>query len=204
MAEKTTWWKMVDLNYLGSYSLGNTEGGYSDIVLTIKSVKQEKVNGAEGRSEMCMVMRFVEDVKPMIVNATNAKTIQKVIGSPYIEDWAGHKIQIGVEKVKAFGDMHDALRVRKFPPRVKTPPPAPPTQPAPECNNCHKPIAATAKMTVDQVVEWTTGRFGLPICAVCATKLIEEQRAKEAAAATEQTPAEQPSAGQKEVPANAD
>jgi hypothetical protein len=34
------------------------------------------------------------------------------LGTPAIERWAGQQVKIGVDKVKAFGDLTDALRVR--------------------------------------------------------------------------------------------
>jgi FKBP-type peptidyl-prolyl cis-trans isomerase 2 len=49
----------------------------------------------------------------MIMNSTNLKTISKTLESPYIEEWIGKKIEVAVEKVKAFGEIHDALRVIK-------------------------------------------------------------------------------------------
>ena len=41
-------------------------------------------------------MTFAENVKPMIVNSTNAKTIEKLYKTPYIEEWKGRKIQLFV------------------------------------------------------------------------------------------------------------
>jgi len=42
-----------------------------------------------------------------------------VCASPYIEDWAGHDIQLCGEMVSAFGETGLALRVRPFDPEVK-------------------------------------------------------------------------------------
>jgi hypothetical protein len=47
----------------------------------------------------------------MILNSTNIKTICKALSSPFIEDWVGKNIEITVNRIKAFGEMHDALRV---------------------------------------------------------------------------------------------
>jgi hypothetical protein len=48
----------------------------------------------------------------MILNATNCKTITKLKGSPYIEEWIDFSFKIYPTKVKAFGDMVEALRIR--------------------------------------------------------------------------------------------
>ena len=105
---QTHWKSMTNPNYLGVYSLPDGR----DIILTIKSVGQEMVMGADGSKEQCVVMHFQEPVKPFICNKTNLKQITKLLKTPYVEQWAGSKIQIGSEKVKAFGDVVDALRVR--------------------------------------------------------------------------------------------
>jgi hypothetical protein len=40
--------------------------------------------------------------------------LEKLFKTPYIEDWSGRKIQIGVESVKAFGDVVDASEFGSF------------------------------------------------------------------------------------------
>ena len=72
MPEKTHWKKMTNPNYLGDYSL--PQGG--DLVATIDFVKQEKVTGVGGKSEVEVVAHFKNGVLPMILNKTNMKTIQ--------------------------------------------------------------------------------------------------------------------------------
>ena len=109
---KTHYKKFLNPDYLGAYAL---EDG-RDIILTIGSIKQDTVVGTDGKKEVCSVCHFRENVKPMILNATNSKTIAKLFDSPYVEDWIDHRIQIGIERVKAFGDVWDALRVRAFHP----------------------------------------------------------------------------------------
>lgn len=112
---KTHWKKLTNPDYLGAYAL---EDG-KDMIVTIDKVGEETIIGQKGEKEDCVVAHFKGDVKPMILNKTNMKTIAKVCGSPYIEDWAGHDIQLFGEMVSAFGDTTLALRVRPFPPEVK-------------------------------------------------------------------------------------
>ncbi len=98
----THWKKLTNPNYLGAYSI---EDG-KDLILTIGTVAEETVIGADGKREDCPVCHFEErGVKPMILNSTNMKMITKLLGTPYIENWRGHKIQIGAKKVKAFGEI---------------------------------------------------------------------------------------------------
>ena len=105
----THWKKLTNPDYIGAYAI---EDG-KDLVLTIAYVRQESVIGSDGKKEECIVCHFSEkDAKPMILNVTNCKTISKLYGTPLIEQWAGKKVQIGIEKVKAFGDIVEALRIR--------------------------------------------------------------------------------------------
>jgi hypothetical protein len=153
----THWKKLQNLDYIGAYALDPGK----DLILTIKSVSKEKVVGADGKKEECIVVRFAENVKPMILNSTNAKTIQKLYKTPYIEEWAGRKIQIFVDQVKAFGDVVEALRIRPFIPKVESV--------KTECE-CGAKIEAFGKMNAEQMAQYTYQKYGKPMCADCATK----------------------------------
>lgn len=116
METKTHWKKFFNPDYLGAYSL---EDG-KDLVLTIKSVGQEKVKGVGGKEQECLVAHFVEPkTKPMILNRTNCKTIQKIHRTPHIEEWVGKRIQVYIkDNIDAFGTTTDGLRVREFEPKA--------------------------------------------------------------------------------------
>lgn len=175
MSEKTHWKKLTNPDYLGVYAL---EPG-KDIIGTIKSVGIEKVIGTDGKKEDCTVMHFVEsNIKPMIVNVTNAKTMEKLFKTPYIEEWAGRKIQIGSESVKAFGEVVDALRIRKYLPRETG---------TSKCADCKQEITAAGEMTAQQVVAFSRKRFGSVLCAACMKKREEAKKAAESTAETEVT-----------------
>lgn len=152
----THWKKLTNPDYLGAYSLEDRQ----DIVLTIGKVQQETVTGPEGKREDCLVCHWQEREKPMILNSTNAKMIAKLLKTPYIEEWIGHKIQIGVEKVKAFGEVVDALRVRSFLP-IAT---------ALKCEKCGGDIKPAHGMDSEQLAAYTKQKYGAALCAACATK----------------------------------
>jgi len=160
---KTHWRKMTNPNYMGAYSLD--EG--RDVILTIAYVRQEDVIGSDGKKEECAVCHWKErDFKPMILNVTNLKAIAKVVGSPYIDDWAGHRIQIGTEQVRAFGTITDALRVRPEATREEKQPEIP-------CEECGELIMPAYKMNVEQLAAYTSERYGRKLCANCAKKANE-------------------------------
>lgn len=145
---KTHWKKLTNPDYLGAYSL--EEG--KDLIVEIKSVSREMVKGADGKAQECTVAQLV-DQKPFIINKTNAKTITKVINSPYIEDWSGQRIQLFSKSVRAFGDTVSALRVRSSKPKVPKLPELSPELKE-DWAKCKEAIASG--YTIDQIkIKWS-------------------------------------------------
>lgn len=110
MTQLTHWKKTVNPDYIGSYALESDK----DMILTIKSAGVELVTGNAGKKEEKLVIHFQENVKPMICNRTNAKVITKLHKTPYIEQWAGKRIQLYSSRITAFGEEVDALRIRDY------------------------------------------------------------------------------------------
>ena len=153
--ELTHWKKLDNPDYIGAYAFQPGE----EKLVTISGVTREKVNGADGKSELCTVVHFAENEKPMILNATNGKMIQKIAGSGYIERWAGVRILLHVESVKAFGDIVEAVRVMK-----KKPPQAP------VCADCGRPIAGYGRQTAEEFAAYTASKFGKAVCLECGNR----------------------------------
>ena len=107
--EKTHWKKFFNYEYLGAYSLDDIKG---DLILTIDKVVTEKVTGQSGKKEDCMVCYFTDADKPMILNRTNCKAIEKMYKTPHVEEWKGKRIALFAKMVSAFGDETEALRIR--------------------------------------------------------------------------------------------
>lgn len=110
---KTHWKKLTNPDYLGAYAFD--EG--KEMIVTIREVKPELITGQNGQKEEKVVAHFEGDVKPLILNKTNLKAIEKALKTPYIEDWSGHNVQLYVEMVSAFGTITQAVRVRDFEPK---------------------------------------------------------------------------------------
>lgn len=164
MEDLTHWKKLNNPNYLGSFSLLPNE----EKVLTIKSVGKEQVIGADGKKEECLVAHFAEPELPMIINATNAKTIAKLYKTPYIEQWCGKKIQVFSTLVNAFGEKVEALRIRPFAPKVTNP----------VCEICGKRIEPFKKMTAEQYANYSMTKKGKVICPNCAKEQTDETESK--------------------------
>ena len=155
-------------NYLGSWDLYEIPG--QEIVVTISKIKDEEVIN-NGQKEGCTVMYFQENYKPMILNLTNKKTLAKLYKSKLSENLVGKRVKIGFEKVKAFGKIHDALRIKNEIPKEIT-------VPAPKCENCGKEIFAAYGMNPQQLSEYTFKTYGKKLCSDCATKLNKEQNSE--------------------------
>lgn len=113
---RTHWKKLVDPRYIGAYALPNGE----DLVVTIQAVQRETITMMGGKKEDHSIMYLVGQ-KPMILNATNSKSIHKLYG-PYIEDWAGKQITLFASMANLGKEMVECLRVRpQVPVKVKPP-----------------------------------------------------------------------------------
>lgn len=101
-------YKSFNSSYIGGWTFEDGDKTY-----TIKDVQPMLVRNEKnqsGEEKMCVI--FEEIDKPMVLNSTNNDTITKVIGSGLFDDWVGQRITIGTERIRAFGDVWDAVRVR--------------------------------------------------------------------------------------------
>ena len=109
---KTHWLQSPNKNYLGHWDL--PEG--DNLILTIKSADWEAVeNPVTKQKKECRVIRFEEDVKPLICNQTNAQSIMVSTGQKYMDDSIGCKIALYESQTKVKGETVDCIRVRREP-----------------------------------------------------------------------------------------
>jgi len=167
--EHTHWRKILESPYLAGAELDDGNGKFQPIVLTIKSAGDEMVREiGTNKEEKCLVIHWQENRKPMICNVTNAKAIEKATGTAYVQEWAGHKIKIGTEKVKAFGEIWDALRVKPY--KVEqAPQELSAAQPeAIICTDCKKPISDYNGAPARNIAVNTHAKYGRALCFDCA------------------------------------
>lgn len=111
--QHTHWKRLVNPAYIGAYCIE------SDTTARITKVTRELVKGEGGKSEECTVAHL-DGMKPFILNRTNCKTITKLYGSPYIEDWVGKLIVIYPTVTKVAGETVECLRIRPTRPEPST------------------------------------------------------------------------------------
>lgn len=151
--------------YLGSWDLEDQPN--REITLIIDRIVDEEVVAA-GQKEICTVAHWTDKAyKGMILNITNKKTLTKLYKTVDSEKLKGKAVTIGIEKVRAFGDVYDALRIRA---RI----PAPPKQGSlPKCEQCGKDITAAGNMNPAQVADYRKQRYGKALCNDCAKAAAE-------------------------------
>lgn len=142
------WKNLANYDYLGAYSL---DGIASEITLTIKLIKVERVTANGGAAEDCIVATFEEknqdgvEVKPMVLNKTNCKIIEKVYGTGDVEQWIGKSIIIYSTTTRFQRDIVPCLRVKE-------------EKPVFTCSVCGKEIE---KKTYDA----SKAKYGTPLCS---------------------------------------
>lgn len=66
-------------------------------------------------------IRKGEPLKPMILNATNSKTLKTLAGSSYLEDWVNIPVTIYVDPNVRFGkETMEGLRISPIQPKIKS------------------------------------------------------------------------------------
>ena len=104
---KTHWKQLKNPNYLGAYSLPDGK----DLIIEIISVSKEFVKGENGKEDECTVAK-IKDNKPMILNVTNCKMLERLFETPFIEEWSGRRFTIYAAKVIVKGEPIECLRIR--------------------------------------------------------------------------------------------
>lgn len=118
MSEQIHWHKAFNSDYLGSCDI---EQGKS-LKAIIKSVTVKPVKNTDGKESDRNIAEFTDPkIKPMILNATNCKIVQKFAKSPYLNDWNNIAVEIYVKNIRAFGEDTEGLRLKEKQPSFEKP-----------------------------------------------------------------------------------
>lgn len=119
MTKKTHYRKVFNSPYLSSADI------VGPTILRIKCVKAEKDKSKKTKDEFntayfsAKELRPGEPLKPMILNATNSRTMAKLTGSPWINDWNDIDVTVYVDSNVRFGrDTVEGLRIDTKPPVI--------------------------------------------------------------------------------------
>jgi len=115
---KTHYRKAFDSPYLSSADI------VAPTVLTISHVKLESDKTKKTKDNFNTAyfvekeIRNGEALKPMILNATNSRTVKKLTGSAFLEDWNNVAVTVYVDSNVRFGrDTVEGLRISSEAPR---------------------------------------------------------------------------------------
>lgn len=141
---KTHYRKVMKSDHLGIADLEDLIEEKKKLVFTIKEVKQEYNVSVAGKKGNFNIAYFIEQIKPLVLNATNAKVLKSFANnSPFVEDWKNILIELYIdENVKMKGEVVGGVRIKQVQPVQKQKPPFTET-------NFEKAKAANA--TVEQI-----------------------------------------------------
>lgn len=120
MTDKTHYRKAFDSPYLSSADI------VEPTVLTVKCVRLEPDKTKKTKDKFNTAyfvereIRQGEPLKPMILNATNSKTMKGLTGSAFIDDWVNQRITVFVNPEVKFGNSTvEGLRISPQAPQDK-------------------------------------------------------------------------------------
>ena len=174
---------MRDSEYLGAEDLDPD----SNPVLTIAALYNGSVTLQRGKENKDVIV-FQEDsvpgikkVRPLIVNATNRKTLRKLYKAVTADALVGKRIELFLDhnvRDPSTGDKIDGIRIRaRIPSAAKAEPII--------CENCGREIKALGQFSAEQIAGINQKRYGTKLCGECSKKL-NEQAAQETAAPAEE------------------
>lgn len=130
-------------DHLGSADLEDFIEQGKSLIFTIKHVKQEKGAKVAGKKIDANIAYFVENIKPLVLNATNSKIVKQFTGSSFVQDWNNVIIELYVdENVQMKGVTTQGVRIRPVQPKAKT---------KPEFTEANFKPAKTANATREQI-----------------------------------------------------
>lgn len=103
--EKKHYSKVYKSDYLSSEDLKSYQEMYPDsnMVFVIKDVKQFDQVSVAGRNIAANIVYFEENIKPLVLNKTNALVLRKFANSGFISEWKGLAIKLYIDSKVKFG-----------------------------------------------------------------------------------------------------
>lgn len=115
--------------------LGKNDVTEDGLVLTIRGFKYESIKTDEGTEDK-VVLHFVEDVKPFVLNRTNAQLLAVCTGARTAGEAKGKKIVVYLDPTVAYGGrVTGGLRIKKAPSAPRAPAAAAPAPASEDFND---------------------------------------------------------------------
>lgn len=156
-----TFVKIIDPNFLNAELIGEP-GAY--ITVTIKDIDyREAFNKKTNQSEMRQALIFEGDMKPLLLNKTNAKTLKRLFSpnEDKPENCLGKTIELYVERTKVGREMTTGIRIREHHGIV--------------CERCGKEIRPMSGKSAAEIAEIAKRNTGSVMCVDCMRAYKEAQ-----------------------------
>lgn len=154
-----SWEKVIDNNFISAEMLG-TVG--AEKVVTITDIDFAECYDDKKNQKVKKQTVFFQECKPLVLNKTNAKMLKKLFSpnSDNPADCIGHKITLKVERIKAFGQMTDCIRIKEYSEE--------------KCPVCGEAILPYSGKTVAEIMDISKRNLGTVMCGKCMSKKAKE------------------------------
>jgi hypothetical protein len=120
---KTHYRKVMKSDHLGIADLEDFIEENRSLIFTISHVKQEYNVAVAGKKGNFNIAYFSEKIKPLVLNATNAKILKSFNNSPFVEDWINVIVELYIdETVRMKGEVVGGVRIKQIQPTKKQKP----------------------------------------------------------------------------------
>lgn len=107
------WKSMMDREFLYAFDLQGRE-----VDVRIAKISGDTITGVGGKKSKKPKVWFDGKEKPLILNATNCKTIAKIVGSDDTDKWIGQWVTLFPTTCQAAGgETVDCIRIRPVAPK---------------------------------------------------------------------------------------
>lgn len=158
------WSEALDQNYVNSELLG--EIGTEKIVTITEVEKDAEYYDQQTHSKKKGLAIHFKEVKPLLANATNTKTLMRLFGGANedVSKCYGQKVVLYVTTTKVAGEIKNCIRIKEYS-EIK-------------CESCNGIIKPYAGKTVAQLVDISKRNTGKVLCAECMKKFKDEGESK--------------------------
>ena len=112
MSNQTNYRNVFKSDHLGVVDVDELLEAGNKPIFTISHVNQEMGAKVAGRKINANIAYFVENIKPLVLNATNSKTMQGLTGSCFVENWQNVTVELYIDRdAKLKGEVVGGVRV---------------------------------------------------------------------------------------------
>ena len=159
------WSEVLDSNFVNSELLGEVG---TEKVVTIKKIEKdtEFYCQQKGKKEKGLAVYF-EEVKPLIANSTNTKTLMRLFGGANedITKCYGQKVILYVTTTKVAGQTKNCIRIKEYTEQ--------------KCEECGAVLKPASGKTVAELIEISKRNTNKILCVKCMQEYKKKQEGEQ-------------------------